>query len=141
MPLLLEVRGGKGNGGQKKKKYKYIHFKILSFFNLFETIKEMLNVNPMQLTHHHGPEFHLDLENEDVVLHGSAEESAGVVLRGSVTLNCLEQTKIKSVTLKFIGMTYVNWTEGTVCLILVGMVTSFFYLCLFDRFRCSSEAL
>lgn len=74
-------------------------------------MKNMLNVNPMQLAHH-SPELELELENDEVILHGSSEESAGVILRGSVVLNCLEQTKIKSMTLKFIGMTYVNWTEG-----------------------------
>ncbi|CAO3679296.1 unnamed protein product [Rhizopus stolonifer] len=34
------------------------------------------------------------------------------MLRGSVILNCHETTKVKSVSLKFIGKAKVNWTEG-----------------------------
>lgn len=70
----------------------------------------MLNVHPMQLTH--APEFRIHLDDDQVILHGSAEESAGVILRGSVILNCHDQTKIKSISLKFLGVTNVNWTEG-----------------------------
>ncbi|KAI8638926.1 hypothetical protein BD408DRAFT_393256 [Parasitella parasitica] len=70
----------------------------------------MFNVHPMQLTH--APEFRIHLDDDQVILHGSAEESAGVILRGSIILNCHEQTKVKSITLKFTGTTSVNWTEG-----------------------------
>ncbi|CEG75280.1 hypothetical protein RMATCC62417_10350 [Rhizopus microsporus] len=64
----------------------------------------------MQLVHN--PDFHITLETDHIILHGSVEESAGVILRGSVILNCQETTKVKSVSLKFIGKAKVNWTEG-----------------------------
>lgn len=64
----------------------------------------------MQLVH--GPEFTINLENDHVILHGSVDESAGVILRGTVILNCHENTKIKSIILKFQGKTKVNWVEG-----------------------------
>lgn len=64
----------------------------------------------MQLTH--APEFRIHLEDDHIILHGTPEESAGVVLRGSVILNCHEPTKVKSVYLEFLGMTNVNWCEG-----------------------------
>ena len=73
------------------------------------------------LTHHflytqmplvHGSYFAINLESDHIILHGTPEESAGVILRGSVVLNCNEATKIKSLTLKLEGKTKVNWTEG-----------------------------
>lgn len=64
----------------------------------------------MQLTH--APEFRIHLNDDQVILHGTAEESAGVILRGSIILTCHEQTKVKSITLKFMGITNVNWSEG-----------------------------
>ncbi|KAI9313270.1 hypothetical protein BX666DRAFT_2020749 [Dichotomocladium elegans] len=64
----------------------------------------------MQLVH--GPEFAINLETDHVILHGSVDESAGVILRGSVTLKCHENVKVKSVVLKFQGKTKVHWSEG-----------------------------
>jgi hypothetical protein len=61
----------------------------------------------------HSTGFKIHLENDYIILHGSPEESAGVMLRGSIIFNCHEQTKVKSITLKFSGSTNVNWTEGT----------------------------
>lgn len=60
----------------------------------------------------HGSHFAINLESDHIILHGTPEESAGVILRGSVVLNCNEATKIKSLTLKLEGKTKVNWTEG-----------------------------
>ncbi|KAI7896510.1 uncharacterized protein EV154DRAFT_492510 [Mucor mucedo] len=70
----------------------------------------MLSVHPMSFTH--ASDFHIQLDDTHIILHGSAEESAGSILRGSVILNCQEQIKVKSVTLKLIGITKVNWSEG-----------------------------
>lgn len=67
-------------------------------------------IHPMQLTH--APEFRIQLEEDHIILHGTPEESAGVILRGSVLLNCQEPTKVKCITLEFLGMTNVNWCEG-----------------------------
>ncbi|KAI9323064.1 hypothetical protein BX666DRAFT_2016549 [Dichotomocladium elegans] len=64
----------------------------------------------MQLVH--GSELNINLETENIILHGTADESAGVVLRGSLIFSCTEMTKIKSVVLKFEGKVKVNWTEG-----------------------------
>ncbi|KAI8877421.1 hypothetical protein K501DRAFT_230266 [Backusella circina FSU 941] len=66
--------------------------------------------NPIQLVH--SPDFHIHVETEHIILHGSVDESAGVMLRGSVVFNCHETTKVKSISLKFIGIARVNWTEG-----------------------------
>ncbi|RCH79661.1 hypothetical protein CU098_004729, partial [Rhizopus stolonifer] len=57
-------------------------------------------------------DFHINLETSHIILHGSVDESAGVILRGSVVLNCQETTKVRSISLKFIGKAKVNWTEG-----------------------------
>jgi hypothetical protein len=71
----------------------------------------MLNVHPaMHLTH--TPEFRIHLEDNHIILHGTAEESLGAFLRGRITLNCQEQTKVKSIFLRFTGITNVHWTEG-----------------------------
>ncbi|CEP09004.1 hypothetical protein [Parasitella parasitica] len=66
--------------------------------------------NPIQLVH--TSDFHIYTETEHIILHGTVDESAGVMLRGSVVLNCHETTKVRSITLKFIGKAKVNWTEG-----------------------------
>ena len=54
----------------------------------------------------------INLETDHVILHGSEDESAGVMLRGSVILDAVESTKVKSIVLKFQGKSKVNWTEG-----------------------------
>ncbi|GAB5587820.1 hypothetical protein Unana1_02720 [Umbelopsis nana] len=56
--------------------------------------------------------FKINLESDKLILHGNVDESGGVILRGSVTLDCAEATKVKTVTLKFIGKMKVAWTEG-----------------------------
>lgn len=57
-------------------------------------------------------EFKINLESDKLILHGNVDESGGVILRGSVSLDCAEPTKVKAVTLKFIGKMKVAWTEG-----------------------------
>lgn len=59
-----------------------------------------------------GTEFKINLETDHIILHGSVEESGGVMLRGSVVLNCQEDIKVRSVTLKLEGKIKVNWSEG-----------------------------
>jgi hypothetical protein len=66
---------------------------------------------PIQLVHH--PEFYIEMESEDIELRGSVDESAGIMLKGSVVLNLNEVTKVKSITLNFTGKSRVAWTEGT----------------------------
>ncbi|KAL0075699.1 hypothetical protein J3Q64DRAFT_1769164 [Phycomyces blakesleeanus] len=67
-------------------------------------------VHPMHLVQ--GSDFAINVESPEIVLHGSIEESAGVILRGSVVLNCTETTKIRSISLKFQGKAKVHWSEG-----------------------------
>ncbi|KAI9486917.1 MAG: hypothetical protein EXX96DRAFT_517266 [Benjaminiella poitrasii] len=66
--------------------------------------------NPIQ--HLQQSDFHINTETDHIILHGNIDESAGVMLRGSVVLNCHETTKVRSITLKFIGKAKVDWTEG-----------------------------
>lgn len=61
---------------------------------------------------HKTNELQIDLENEEIILLGHSSESAGKLLRGTVTLNLTEPMKIKSVTLSFIGKMKVSWSEG-----------------------------
>lgn len=56
-------------------------------------------------------EFKIEVENTELVLHGSTIESAGCVLRGVVKLRLTEPTKIKSVVLTFLGKMKVEWTD------------------------------
>lgn len=65
---------------------------------------------------HKASELQIDLENEEIILLGHSSESAGKLLRGTVTLNLTEPMKIKSVTLLFIGKMKVSWSEGMICL-------------------------
>lgn len=72
----------------------------------------MLIVHPMHFAQ--APEFRIQLENDHLILHGTSEESAGTILRGSVLFNCQEKTKVKSIKLKFSGVTSVSWCEGKI---------------------------
>lgn len=58
-------------------------------------------------------EFRIILDTKHIILHGTADESAGVCLRGVVFLKCQEPIKVKTVTLSFQGVAQVHWTEGT----------------------------
>ncbi|KAI8373751.1 hypothetical protein BD560DRAFT_394248 [Blakeslea trispora] len=60
----------------------------------------------------HQADLQIVLEQDHVTLYGSPEESAGVMLKGHVVLNCFAQTKVKSIKLKFTGLTQVNWMEA-----------------------------
>ncbi|ORZ09619.1 hypothetical protein BCR42DRAFT_381754 [Absidia repens] len=68
------------------------------------------------MVHHlhlsHGAEFKINLETDHIILHGSVEESSGIMLRGSVILDCHEVTKVRAITLKLEGKVKVNWLEG-----------------------------
>ncbi|SAM07828.1 hypothetical protein [Absidia glauca] len=61
---------------------------------------------------HTGADLKINLETDHVILHGSTDEAAGVILRGSVILNCHENIKVKGIKLKFIGNNHVHWVEG-----------------------------
>ncbi|KAI9277120.1 hypothetical protein BDA99DRAFT_430220 [Phascolomyces articulosus] len=45
----------------------------------------------------------IDLENDQLVMYGSTTDSTGCVLRGVVSLNLSQPTKVKAITLKFSG--------------------------------------
>lgn len=85
---------------------------VLSFFITFLLFTLYPNFVYIQMPLVHGSHFAINLESDHIILHGTPEESAGVILRGSVVLNCNETAKIKSLTLKLEGKTKVNWTEG-----------------------------
>lgn len=54
----------------------------------------------------------IHVENENLIMHGSAMESSGCVLRGVMNLQLQETTKIKSIGLELIGKMTISWTEG-----------------------------
>lgn len=66
--------------------------------------------NPIQFVQ--TSDFHINIETDHIILHGNIDESAGVMLRGSVVLNCQETTKVRSISLNFYGKVKVNWSEG-----------------------------
>ncbi|KAI8343150.1 hypothetical protein BC941DRAFT_410554 [Chlamydoabsidia padenii] len=61
---------------------------------------------------HAGADLKINLEKDHIILHGSTDEAAGVVLRGSVILNCHEHIKVKGIKLNFTGNVHVHWVEG-----------------------------
>ncbi|KAI7897545.1 uncharacterized protein BX663DRAFT_533762 [Cokeromyces recurvatus] len=71
-----------------------------------------MNMLSIPIQHLQQSDFHINTETDHIILHGNMDESAGVILRGSVVLNCHETTKVRSITLKFIGKAKVNWIEG-----------------------------
>ncbi|KAF7732032.1 hypothetical protein EC973_007137 [Apophysomyces ossiformis] len=54
----------------------------------------------------------IDLVSDEIVLLGQAEESAGKMLQGCLSLNLTEPMKVKSIVLKFTGKMKVSWSEG-----------------------------
>jgi hypothetical protein len=54
----------------------------------------------------------IHVENENLIMYGSAMESSGCVLRGVMNLQLQETTKVKSIGLEVIGKMTISWTEG-----------------------------
>ncbi|CAO3623768.1 unnamed protein product [Cunninghamella echinulata] len=64
------------------------------------------------LIHHSGADLKINLQTDHIIFHGSIEEAAGKVIRGSVILDCHEHMKVKGISLKFSGRVKVHWVEG-----------------------------
>lgn len=45
----------------------------------------------------------IHLETDQLVMYGSAENSAGCVLRGVVSLDLNQTTRVRGITLRFVG--------------------------------------
>ncbi|KAI8086592.1 uncharacterized protein BX664DRAFT_336253 [Halteromyces radiatus] len=67
----------------------------------------------ISLPSHVGADLKINLETDHIILHGSPDEAAGVILHGSVVLNCHEHIKVKGFSLKFSGIIHVHWVEGS----------------------------
>lgn len=61
---------------------------------------------------HKTNELKIDLSSTEIVLLGNTSESAGKLLRGTVSLNLSEPMKVRSVSLNFTGKMKVAWSEG-----------------------------
>lgn len=61
---------------------------------------------------HKTHELSINLTSTEIVLVGHASESAGKLLRGTVTLSLTEPMKVRSVNLQFNGKMKVSWSEG-----------------------------
>ncbi|KAI8394312.1 uncharacterized protein BYT42DRAFT_554183 [Radiomyces spectabilis] len=57
------------------------------------------------------PKVKIHLENDNVVMYGTPNESAGCVLRGVLNVTLNEPSKIKSISLTFTGTVVFAWTE------------------------------
>ncbi|KAI8079763.1 uncharacterized protein BX664DRAFT_269497 [Halteromyces radiatus] len=53
----------------------------------------------------------IELENDSLTMFGSAQESAGCVLRGVLHCTLTQPMKIKSISLRFTGKTVLTWSE------------------------------
>ncbi|CAO3628384.1 unnamed protein product [Mucor fragilis] len=54
----------------------------------------------------------INVQSDEIVLLGHANEAAGKMLQGSLILNISEPIKVKSVNLSFVGKMKVSWSEG-----------------------------
>ncbi|CEP11136.1 hypothetical protein [Parasitella parasitica] len=54
----------------------------------------------------------IHVESDNLIMYGSAVESAGCVLRGVMSLKLQEPIKVKSIVLELFGKMAVTWTEG-----------------------------
>lgn len=57
-------------------------------------------------------QLRIDVLDDEILLHGQAEESAGKLLQGTLVLDISEPMKVRSVILKFTGKMKVSWSEG-----------------------------
>ncbi|KAI8068516.1 hypothetical protein BC940DRAFT_332920 [Gongronella butleri] len=53
----------------------------------------------------------IELETDHIVFHGSEEEAAGVMLRGTLIVDCHEPTRIKTIRMRLNGKLHVHWLE------------------------------
>ncbi|CEP14986.1 hypothetical protein [Parasitella parasitica] len=54
----------------------------------------------------------INVQSDEIVFLGHANEAAGKMLQGSLILNVSEPIKVKSVNLSFVGKMKVSWSEG-----------------------------
>lgn len=54
----------------------------------------------------------IHLENNHLIMYGSALESSGCVLRGALSLKLKKPTSFKSLSLHFLGKVSVSWNQG-----------------------------
>jgi HEPN domain-containing protein len=59
-------------------------------------------------------ELKINVQNDEILLLGQAEEAAGKLLQGSLVLNLSEPIKVKSINLSFVGKMKVSWSEGII---------------------------
>ena len=51
------------------------------------------------------------LENDHLIMYGSSNESSGCVLRGALSLKLNKPTRLKSLSLCFLGKISVSWNQ------------------------------
>lgn len=54
----------------------------------------------------------IHVENDNLIMYGSSTESPGCVLRGVMSLELQEPTKIKSILLELVGKMSLTYREG-----------------------------
>ncbi|KAI8336622.1 hypothetical protein BC941DRAFT_427605 [Chlamydoabsidia padenii] len=59
-----------------------------------------------------GAVISIDLENDHLIMHGSAHESPGCVLRGVLNLHLRQPIKVKSILLTFTGTIHISWAQA-----------------------------
>lgn len=57
-------------------------------------------------------QLRIEVVNDEIVLHGQAQESAGKLLQGTLVLSSSEPMKVRSVRLIFVGTMKVSWSDG-----------------------------
>lgn len=57
-------------------------------------------------------ELKINVDSDEILLLGHADEAAGKMMQGSLILNLSEAIKVKSINLSFIGKMKVSWAEG-----------------------------
>ncbi|KAI9301926.1 hypothetical protein BJ944DRAFT_242834 [Cunninghamella echinulata] len=58
------------------------------------------------------PIIDVELEKEHLVMYGLSNESPGCVLRGVLNIHFKQPTKVKNITLRFIGTIHISWTQN-----------------------------
>lgn len=56
--------------------------------------------------------LNIQVENNDMIMFGSADESSGCVLRGVLRFTLTQPIKVKSIGIRFTGKSLLTWSEG-----------------------------
>jgi hypothetical protein len=95
----------------RKKNISTIYSLNILSFSLFSFIYFFLVLKMKKLANKPSTKLRIYLENDHLIMYGSSNESSGCVLRGALSLKLNKPTRLKSLSLCFLGKISVSWNQ------------------------------